>query len=922
VIYLADSPLPYLLAEGENADRQAREALLCTFNADLGYFERAVLGVIQSAGARATVVGDARASDPDPRAARNAGTRYVHGLALPRAGGSFHPKVAIIAGPERAVVAVGSGNLSPGGWHLNAEAWTIATAGAGRCPAIVTQVAAWLRTLDGACAITPAALAGIGRTATQLEQLASAATIVDTGHRLVHTGRSALIDQLPGDDVDHLLLYAPFHDEGAEGFRAVIEQLLPNRVTLAVQSGGRTVIQPDAVRRVVADLGVDFEVRADTGQQYRHGKLIEAVTPDGSRWTLTGSPNLSARALLHPAAGGGNIEAGVITRPSASMFAPGWERIDLSDVPAVRIQDTGASRAQAAATTLLSAVRAKDGLQLIFARPLTTPARILVSGGVDFDAWTEAGAAPAGAAEHVLRGVDLPGGTRVRCQWGTRADVLSGSSGSLIFVTDPLQAERRPGDTSPDGPGDSADPVTLIADPRLMQHWLSSLGEIASARASSALRRASAPAAAQGEGAAGKPGSGPRPDTAEEEWLACADDARASLGPAMASFVLGGAPGLRAVRSADDGGLRLPADKVVDETRPGLDTDDESIGGESTSDGSISDGGEPGAAADPGTAEGHLAQALVPRSLDLPEAERRRARRLLTAHVTDEPMLKSLSAAERLAMLALVLTGAESGVWDSPLGEDGWLRVASTILQSLGQAQIPEPLSTRAASWAALGTYLMHEHRPTTGRPAEATWYEEAASAVAHLLVDSDDRLVADFAEPFTNANGYPVDPDAVMHVIGMVVQGDPLGEAIDILGRNRPGWRVDKHNARLLHVDVDSRSTLLPAAEALAAIPGDGMAAVWATGSTAGWTIAIRDAGTLIRVDKDARGQVTWHHFRLGPLTSPVGIARDPEQASRARIPHQALNRHFDEAVQALIATGISLSADPPSQCPADASQ
>lgn len=300
-ISLLESPLSCLFAEEKHGDRQAREALFCTFNADLGYFERTVLGVIQSAGARATVIGDAWVSDPDPRAARNAGTRYVHGLAVPRAGGAFHPKVTVIAGPERAVVAVGSGNLSVGGWHLNAETWTITTADSERCPRIVPEVAAWLRTVEGVCAITPLAVAGINRTATQLEQLAAGSTVVDTGHRLVHTSNSALIDQLPADDVDQLLLYAPFHDERAEGIRELIERLLPNRVTLAVQSGKRTVIQPDAMRAVITDLGVDFEVMVDAHEQYRHGKLVEAVASDGRRWTLTGSPNLSARALLHPA---------------------------------------------------------------------------------------------------------------------------------------------------------------------------------------------------------------------------------------------------------------------------------------------------------------------------------------------------------------------------------------------------------------------------------------------------------------------------------------------------------------------------------------------------------------------------------------------------------------------------------------------
>ena len=60
------------------------------------------------------------------------------------------------------------------------------------------------------------------------------------------------------------------------------------------------------------------------------------------------------------------------------------------------------------------------------------------------------------------------------------------------------------------------------------------------------------------------------------------------------------------------------------------------------------------------------------------------------------------------------------------------------------------------------------------------------------------------------------------------------------------------------------------PAAEALDAVPGTGTAAVLATGTTAGWTIAIRDEGTLIRIEKNPQGQVTWWHYSLGKPNQP----------------------------------------------------
>jgi hypothetical protein len=305
----------------------------------------------------------------------------------------------------------------------------------------------------------------------------------------------------------------------------------------------------------------------------------------------------------------------------------------------------------------------------------------------------------------------------------------------------------------------------------------------------------------------------------------------------------------------------------------------------------------------------------VPPSLPLGAAERRRARRRLAALAED---LAGLTASQRLAVLIMALCGIQAGVWDSPVGDQGWIRVVSRALENLEDGDIPEPLSPLVASWAALAIYLMHEHRPTTGRSAEVVQYEKAAGAVSYLLPDADAELLAGFAGPFTNTSDYPVDPDAILDVIAMIVQDDPLAEAIDILETNHPAWAVHKHGTALLHVDGDFRATFLPAAEALEAITGTGTVTVWATGTTAAWTLAVRHDGTLIRVERGPQGQFTWHHYALGALTSPVGIARDPERANRTRIAHGPLNRPFEEAIKALAATGVNITADPPSECPA----
>ena len=127
-----------------------------------------------------------------------------------------------------------------------------------------------------------------------------------------------------------------------------------------------------------------------------------------------------------------------------------------------------------------------------------------------------------------------------------------------------------------------------------------------------------------------------------------------------------------------------------------------------------------------------------------------------------------------------------------------------------------------------------------------------------------------------------PVDPNAVLHVIEVIVQDDPLSQAIDALEARQPDWRAHKHSDAILHIDGHARNTFLLAAEALDAIPDTArMAAVFATGTTAGWTIAIRCGGTLIHVEKMPQGGFTWQQYRLGNLVTPTRISREPDLAT-----------------------------------------
>lgn len=109
------SPLTLLMQEEAHGDEQAEEVLLLSFTSDLGFLESFALGPAQAAGARVSVIADAAMTTLDPRAARRAGRSYLPGLASTN--GAFHPKLVVIAGKERATVAIGSGNATLAGWQ-------------------------------------------------------------------------------------------------------------------------------------------------------------------------------------------------------------------------------------------------------------------------------------------------------------------------------------------------------------------------------------------------------------------------------------------------------------------------------------------------------------------------------------------------------------------------------------------------------------------------------------------------------------------------------------------------------------------------------------------------------------------------------------------------------------------------------------
>jgi hypothetical protein len=182
-----------------------------------GFWERFAVSLARALGALVTIVADPTAVEADPAAVRHSGVAYLDGRATCRSGAAFHPKVAVVCSDEHAAVAIGSGNVSVGGWHANAEPWTVLRAGVDGAPATLRDVADWLATLSEHLTLSPHVPEALKRVAARLRSFET----VETGPTLVHNLDRRIVEALPTGPVDELVICGPFYDRAAQAVDAL-----------------------------------------------------------------------------------------------------------------------------------------------------------------------------------------------------------------------------------------------------------------------------------------------------------------------------------------------------------------------------------------------------------------------------------------------------------------------------------------------------------------------------------------------------------------------------------------------------------------------------------------------------------------------------------------------------------------------------
>lgn len=386
--------VPELFHELEASGKwDVEEALFLTFNADVAFLERGVLGLCQSMGARVTVIADAGMWRPDPVAMKGAGTHYLLGLASHS--GAFHPKLTLLVGHDRVLALIGSGNLTMGGWQHNSELWNELRAEDGQAPRALFALTEWLELLSGRVRLGSDHAIALNRVATRLRATLERFTPIDDGARLIANLDRSLLSQLPGGPVDELTLYAPFIDEHASAVRELVEHFPTQKLTLIVQPS-LTVVEPLGLARVLRDQ-TGLIIIADTSRRYRHAKLVE-WRRGARRQVLTGSANLSAAAMLSSVSRGGNVELGIVTNIDESLWPePGFDpdhcvQLEkITDIPELRIGSQNPETAELTVPQLLSAVLSGNELKIELAHPVPFAVAIEYTNNPIKDCWKHLG---------------------------------------------------------------------------------------------------------------------------------------------------------------------------------------------------------------------------------------------------------------------------------------------------------------------------------------------------------------------------------------------------------------------------------------------------------------------------------------------------------------------------------------------------
>ena len=222
-------------------------------------------------GSVVTVIADAKVWWPDPMAMKAAGRDYLLGFAAARR--AFHPKLMLMVGAETALAAIGSGNVTLGGWQYNSELWRLLRADREGASPALADLTDWLDNVTACVSLARPHRSAVERVSRLLRKLVDRLPRTAGSERVLPLDKSVL-NLLPEGPVDELTLVAPFYDPETSAVKTLLDQLRPATVTVVLQEG-RSVVDTSRLAAVLAESDAHVKVLNDHSPTFRHAKLVE-----------------------------------------------------------------------------------------------------------------------------------------------------------------------------------------------------------------------------------------------------------------------------------------------------------------------------------------------------------------------------------------------------------------------------------------------------------------------------------------------------------------------------------------------------------------------------------------------------------------------------------------------------------------------
>ena len=319
-----EAPRPDLVLP-ELLQGQWTTALICTYGADLTFFETRLLSQLAQIPLRIILADNERLASTLEEASRTgqrhrlANKAYV--AAPIRHRRSAHAKLILLLGPSNGLMIVGSGNLGYEGYAAPGELWHVFAYSEER-PEHLHEFAAARTYIDDVVArgLVDPPVAELLQTAWGQATWVAPSTAESTA--IIKNLDRPIIDQLRDavtQPVNELIVHAPFHDADCAALHELIKSFTPKRVRLLLTEA--TSADPEAIALVLQDAKKAItelvQVKAEPAA-YIHAKWVHLIHSE-SETLLTGSANLSRSALLRTA-DRGNIEIGVISSGIRGAF--------------------------------------------------------------------------------------------------------------------------------------------------------------------------------------------------------------------------------------------------------------------------------------------------------------------------------------------------------------------------------------------------------------------------------------------------------------------------------------------------------------------------------------------------------------------------------------------------------------------------